>query len=76
MVNVNELPLQVRFEAAYGEFRAVYLRRMRDAHSGVRPYPSHELYRDVYAAAGNWGLFAESFWTYFWALHTDTEGGD
>jgi hypothetical protein len=74
MVNVTELPLQVRFEAAYGEFRAVYLRRLRDAHSGVRPYPSHELVRDVYAAAGNWGLFAESLFAYFRILYGHEEG--
>jgi hypothetical protein len=64
----------VRFEAAYGEFRPVYRRKVRAALSGEQPYPSHELYRDVYAAAGNWGLFAESFWTYFWALHGHEEG--
>lgn len=52
-MNINELPLQVRFEAAYGEFRPVYRRKVRAALSGEQPYPSHELHRDVYAAAGN-----------------------
>jgi hypothetical protein len=71
MPNVYEMPLKERFEKANEEFAAAYFRKVQLARTGERSYPGHELYVDLYRAAGNHGLFALALWAYFCALHTD-----
>jgi hypothetical protein len=73
VVNINELPLTTRLEAANEEFSRRYYRRMDMARSGTRPYPSQDLYKDLYTCAGNQGLFAIALWAYFWKLRKDTK---
>jgi hypothetical protein len=58
VANINEVPLKTRLEAANEEFSRRYYRRMDMARSGMQPYPSQELYKDLYTCAGNHGLFA------------------
>jgi hypothetical protein len=69
VLNINEVPLRERFEAAYKELSPVYLRRVKEARSGTRPYTGSELYRSFYTVAGNYHLCVESLSAYFWPLH-------
>jgi hypothetical protein len=60
-LNVDEPPpLAERFEQAYAEFSEVYNRKAREARSGTRFYSEEEFLEDLYACAGNHGLFAEA----------------
>jgi hypothetical protein len=68
-VNINEVPLKTRLEAANEEFSRRYYRRVYMSRTGTRAYPSQELYKDLYACAGNHGLFAIALWAYFSNLH-------
>jgi hypothetical protein len=53
-------PLKERFERAERQFSRTYLRKLRHVRLGVAPYPYFEMLRDLYAAAGDHGLFAEA----------------
>jgi hypothetical protein len=68
-MNIYELPLKERFEAADREFSVIYYEKVQAAQAGVRPYPSQEFYEDLLSAAGNWGLFGIALWAYFRVLH-------
>jgi hypothetical protein len=69
MPNIYERPLQERFDAASLDFVTTFLRKARLARAGTRFYSSSEFIDDLYAAAGNHGLFAEALWAYFKLLH-------
>jgi hypothetical protein len=46
-----------------------FSRKARLARAGSRFYSASEFIDDLYAAAGNHGLFAEALWAYFKLLH-------
>jgi hypothetical protein len=62
-------PLYERFDRANRQFSEAFLRKSRLARLGVHPYPNSEVYLDLFAAAGNHGLFAEALWNYFLMLN-------
>jgi hypothetical protein len=68
-VNINEMSLKERLEAADREFSGIYFRKMRLARAGIQFYPAEDLYADLLTVAGNWGLFALALWSYHRALH-------
>ena len=65
----HEVPLGERFERANRQLTYTYRRKTRLARVGVEIYPLFELRLDLYAAAGENGLFAEALWAYFLMLH-------
>jgi hypothetical protein len=69
MPNSYEMPLKERFEAARVDFVTTYSRKARLARAGTRSYSASEFIDDLYAAAGDHGLFAEALWAYFKLLH-------
>ena len=62
-------PLKERFERANRQLTYTYRRKTRLARAGVETYPLFELRLDLYAAAGENGLFAEALCAYFLMLH-------
>jgi hypothetical protein len=62
-------PLYERFERAERQFFQTYSRKLRHVRMGVAPYPYFEIRRDLYAAAGENGLFAEALRDYVLVLN-------
>jgi hypothetical protein len=62
-------PLKERFERANRQFSETYSRKLRHVRLGIAPYPYFEIRRDLYAAAGDHGLFAEALGAYILMLH-------
>ena len=69
MTNIYEPLLKVRFERANRQFSATYCRKLRHVRMGVCSYPYFEMRRDLYAAAGDHGLFAEALMAYILMLN-------
>ena len=65
-------PLKERFERASQQLKYTCRRKTRLARVGVETYPLFELRLDLYAAAGDHGLFAEALQDYFLMLHGPT----
>ena len=65
----HEVPLKERFERANRQFSRTHSRKLRHVRSGVAPYPYFEIRRDLYAAAGDHGLFAEALRDYVLVLN-------
>ena len=61
-------PLKERFERANRQFFQTYSRKLRHVRMGIAPYPYFEIRRDLYAAAGDHGLFAEALGAYILML--------
>jgi hypothetical protein len=68
MTNIYEPPLRERFERANRQFATTYRRKLRHVRMGVCSYPYLEIRRDLYAAAGDHGLFAEALKAYILML--------
>ena len=68
MTNIYEPPLRERFERANRQFATTYRRKLRHLRMGVCSYPYLEIRRDLYAAAGDHGLFAEALKAYILML--------
>jgi hypothetical protein len=69
MTNIYEPPLKERFDRANQQFSVTYSRKMRHVRLGVCSYPYFEIHRDLYAAAGDHGLFAEALKAYILMLN-------
>jgi hypothetical protein len=67
--SIYEGPLYDRFEQANRQFALEWSRKMRHARLGIAPYPYFEIRRDLYAAAGDHGLFAEALGAYILLLN-------
>ena len=67
-MNIYEPPLKERFERANRQFAATHSRKLRHARTGVCSYPYFEIRQDLYAAAGEHGLFAEALKAYILML--------
>jgi hypothetical protein len=70
VLSIYEPPLKERFDQANQQFSEIYFRKARLARAGVRPYSGDEFIHDLYAAAGDYGLFAAALWAYFRMLHS------
>jgi hypothetical protein len=58
-------PLYERFERANRQFSATYRRKLRHVRTPGGPsYPFFEIRNDLYAAAGDHGLFAQALQAY------------
>jgi hypothetical protein len=68
MTNFYEPSLKERLERANHQFSVTYSRKLRYARLGVCTYPFFEIRRDLYAAAGDNGLFAEALKAYMLML--------
>jgi hypothetical protein len=66
---IYEGPLKDRFERANRQFALTWFRKMRHARLGIASYPYFEIRRDLYAAAGDHGLFPEALGAYISLLN-------
>jgi hypothetical protein len=61
-------PLYERLDRANRQFSATYRRKLRHVMMGGPSYPYFEIRNDLYAAAGDHGLFAEALKAYVLVL--------